>query len=362
MKKTVQSMMTAAMFAAAASAALSAMPESSQAEAAESGYINATQTEIQDVYGPPPMFETEETEIIQEETTDLTTSYDPSVMIMPVLYGPPITEETTQETTALTDPEPEPLYGPPPKSLLPGDFDHNRRVDARDLSFFKRMLMNGGYEDSWIWGYAPHVLDLDSNGTFDIEDIKVLRRTLTGRTESEPEESWPGPEFHVYLRIVPYFSDEADQLSDAERAERIAKANENLRNMTSFQIDYISGGQFMTGGDRMTLEVSEPAFGMTFDIPVENISEIIPEGTTLVPGELRMSSFGLVNGTEMRQCDCEMKYYQYVKTAATASSGYYYDKVYVEYDASKRKFKIYSSLKPDEDVPEVQSYEANGNP
>lgn len=187
MKKTLQTAMTAAMFAAAATAmtaGVSALPENSQVEALEMFAQNAAApgTTTMTLYGPPPVDFTDD-------------------------FGE---EETTFTSTVETDPftpydtDPVVLYGPPSFLYEHGDLNTDRKFDARDLTLLKQELLR--YQrylkenpesnitiDEYIWDSAR--LDVNDDGKIDKEDIKALRRMLTGKSkEQEDAEEHAGEE------------------------------------------------------------------------------------------------------------------------------------------------------------------------
>ena len=164
MKKTLQTAMTAAMFAAAATAmtaGVSALPENSQVEALEMFAQNAAApgTTTMTLYGPPPVDFTDD-------------------------FGE---EETTFTSTVETDPftpydtDPVALYGPPSVFYESGDINMDRKLDARDLSNLKRILLSG--QEYWDRG----MVDVNGDDIFDVEDIKAFRRKLTGKTKEQEE-------------------------------------------------------------------------------------------------------------------------------------------------------------------------------
>ena len=170
MKKTLQSVMTAAMFAAAATAALGTMENAGRAEAMAAVLENQTVfTTTATLYGPPPV------EYTDEETNDCERI-----------------DTTTTETTTTV----EILYGPPSVLFKHGDLNFDRQFDARDLTLLKKEVLR--YQEylkenpdsditleEYIWDSDR--LDVNYDGKIDKEDIKALRRKLTGKSKEQEE-------------------------------------------------------------------------------------------------------------------------------------------------------------------------------
>ena len=170
MKKTLQSVMTAAMFAAAATAALGTMENAGRAEAMAAVLENQTVfTTTATLYGPPPV------EYTDEETNDCERI-----------------DTTTTETTTTV----EILYGPPSVLFKHGDLNFDRQFDARDLTLLKKEVLR--YQEylkenpdsditleEYIWDSDR--LDVNYDGRINKEDIMELRRMLTGKTKEQEE-------------------------------------------------------------------------------------------------------------------------------------------------------------------------------
>lgn len=137
----------------------------------ESELTRLTETEPQDVYGPPSWFTETETTTITDVTSD----------IPPTVYGPPYWQ-TDLTTTTVTDPIPQPAYGPPWVFAEIGDINYDWELDARDLTMLKRALLEDKSSD-----VIKRLGDLNGDGTVDKEDVKALIRKLTGKPETEDE-------------------------------------------------------------------------------------------------------------------------------------------------------------------------------
>lgn len=166
MKKTLQSTLTAALFAAAISSSTGGTLSPQLANA-----VDDITTVPETTYGPPGwMMTTEEPE--DTGTTPLITA-----------GTVPIYTEDTTTTTTTSDPEDEPvmLAGDIRVYDEPGDLDRNGSFDARDLTLLKRRLM---YQDGALF---QDIYDVNGDGQMNSEDARALVRLLTGKPEEEEE-------------------------------------------------------------------------------------------------------------------------------------------------------------------------------
>lgn len=166
MKKTLQSTLTAALFAAAISSGTGGTLSPQLANA-----VDDITTVPETTYGPPGwMMTTEEPE--DTGTTPLITA-----------GTVPIYTEDTTTTTTTSDPEDEPvmLAGDIRVYDEPGDLDRNGSFDARDLTLLKRRLM---YQDGALF---QDIYDVNGDGQMNSEDARALVRLLTGKPEEEEE-------------------------------------------------------------------------------------------------------------------------------------------------------------------------------
>ena len=211
MKKSLHSLLTAAMFAAAVTTSAGSIANAPNASAApaEDDLTRLTETEPQDVYGPPSWFsETEPAATTTEnpfltavplygpprldETiapiTDTTTTTRPIMTEVP-LYGPPhwFTDTETEATTTTTDVTtiiPQPAYGPPYVLFEKGDLNGDRVINAQDLTLLKRAVLYDNLDSLW----RP-LGDLNDDGAVDKKDVKEMIRRLTGAPEKDPDET-----------------------------------------------------------------------------------------------------------------------------------------------------------------------------
>lgn len=166
MKKTAQSLLTAAMFAAAlGNSAANASTGSTTAFAAER---SAAVT-----------------------TAPFTTTEEVTTMTSAPLYGPPwvfsdLSEEPAETTAPEDDPtytEPSVLYGPPSVFYPRGDVTMDNKTDARDLTMIKRIALAENQENI---GYAEFdIADVNHDRVVDREDVQIFREEVLGFPKEE---------------------------------------------------------------------------------------------------------------------------------------------------------------------------------
>ena len=165
MKKTLQTAMTAAMFAASlgmAAGTASASQTGESGAAAVEKLMNATAGEVVDVYGPPEAFYTE--------------------------TEPPT---TTTETTAPPEETTDPYYDEPVTGgvvpLPTMDLDGNGQLNASDLTILKQyMLQDPKPAHGFDFTYSS---DYNFDGILDKQDLIQMILELTGMPEWKPEET-----------------------------------------------------------------------------------------------------------------------------------------------------------------------------
>ena len=202
MKKTKQTLLTAAAFAAAvnmsAAGNVNAVTLSEAELPASLANYDPSADEIQDVYGPAPNYNddpvTTETLMTQPvlTTTEIQTTYGPPIWrwddttttsietttttTVPVpLYGPMPAYTTT---TTTTEPLVQPVYGPPQIFYQKGDINGDEVVDSLDMISFRKQLLN---EETPEW--LRYVMDINQDGDFNLGDLVALQNYLLGRNK-----------------------------------------------------------------------------------------------------------------------------------------------------------------------------------
>ncbi len=164
MKKTAQTLLTAAIFATALGS--SAQSRMQQPVRALDDPIAEIETGMAVVYGPPSMFTTEP----PEETTVRTRRTGRTQTAKGTTY------------TETTNTVPVPVYGPPPVAFA-GDTNWDGRADARDLSYIKNAVLEGMDPQN---SYAAHLADVNLDGVLDKEDVRIFIEERLGIPKQEP--------------------------------------------------------------------------------------------------------------------------------------------------------------------------------
>lgn len=202
MKKTKQTLLTAAAFAAAMNMSavgnVNAVTLSEAELPASMANYDPSADEIQDVYGPAPNYNddpvTTETLMTQPvlTTTEIQTTYGPPIWrwddttttsietttttTVPVpLYGPMPAYTTT---TTTTEPLVQPVYGPPQIFYQKGDINGDQVVDSLDMVVFRKYLLD---EETPEW--LRHTMDINQDGDFNVGDLVALQNYLLGRNK-----------------------------------------------------------------------------------------------------------------------------------------------------------------------------------
>ena len=165
MKKTAQTLLTAAIFATALGS--SAQSQMRQPVQAADDPIVDVQTYFAGVYGPPP------SQLTSTETTETTTTTT-------FLANIPAYPDWTEGTAITTDLIPQPAYGPP-RTAFSGDMNWDAIADARDLSLIKRAALVGRDNfDGWY-----DMADVNHNGDVDKEDVHFFMEETLGIPKKE---------------------------------------------------------------------------------------------------------------------------------------------------------------------------------
>ena len=185
MKKTLKTVMTSAMFAAALGVSAGSAPIVSAEKTsvpdvlpAEESLMQQTEATMVCVYGPPEVMSSLE----EERSTTTTTTEE-----LAIGGVPPIVEETTEPPEDVPEIIPQPAYGPPSAFYDISDVNMDRSLDARDLTALKRVILKAQDEGVDPMVYIGDLGDVNGDGVLDKEDVKALRRQLTGKSKEEED-------------------------------------------------------------------------------------------------------------------------------------------------------------------------------
>ena len=231
MKKSLRTVVTAAMFAAANMSALPTMAAgdeiikeqngnrgvSEQSADIQQDIVAATTTAVYPVYGTRPPHElttttTSTTSNIEEFLTMTTTTDYPTP-----LYGTtaPINLEEYLTTTTTV---PQPVYGPPIQDWV-GDVNLDGSVDSFDVLSVRKMLIKGTdkYSDEYKEAYYG---DMNNDGKLTIADLILLQKYVLGKvTKQELQQQfhyWYGShdvEIEQITPLVPGTAPEEDPVA-----------------------------------------------------------------------------------------------------------------------------------------------------
>ena len=173
MKKTIHTLLTAALFA---TANVSAMPvvageDPTAAPPAEAAYDPASD-QIQDVYGPPPT-----TTVGQTTNVNVTTSTTSATNT-----GTSIIENLLTTTTTTV----EILYGPTVPYNRLGDVNEDGDVDIFDLVALRKLLVSGQSRSFYSDNYA----DVNFDRKVNVADLVRLQQFLLGKIDSLNDGQW----------------------------------------------------------------------------------------------------------------------------------------------------------------------------
>ena len=165
MKKTAQTLLTAAIFATALGS--SAQSQMQQPVQAAGDPILDVQTYYAAVYGPPP------SQLTSTETTETTTT-------TAFVANIPAYPDWPEGTAITTDLIPQPAYGPP-RTAFSGDMNWDAIADARDLTLIKHAAMVGRDQfDGWY-----DMADVNHDGDVDKEDVRLFMEETLGIPKKE---------------------------------------------------------------------------------------------------------------------------------------------------------------------------------
>ena len=202
MKKTLRTALTAAVFAAAN---LSAMPSMAAGDSSDKqgedgsntvgisfeDWVRLTEQPTYDLYGVPPMFDPNNTDItewldqpwdfsdLEKTVTTATTTSVPALV-----YGPAPTTTVSDAdwddvvTTLTTVMIPQPAYGAP--EAIIGDVNFDNQINSFDVLAVRKLLVKGSdaYKDNAM---DLKQADINADGKLNIADLLLLQRYVLGK-------------------------------------------------------------------------------------------------------------------------------------------------------------------------------------
>lgn len=214
MKKSIHTLLTAALFA---TANLSATPvvaedgasvpkpeaaepmllseqsekegdtDSVSADGLDYKILKATTKSMATVYGPPPTTTVNTTAIIDTTTTTVQPVYgtQPTTKLISETSTTSTVTNTDITTTAIftTTTAPQPVYGPPLQDFV-GDVNFDGNVDSFDLVAVRKMLVKGTdkYSDAQMEAYYA---DMNNDKKLTIADLLLLQEYVLGKVTKE---------------------------------------------------------------------------------------------------------------------------------------------------------------------------------
>ncbi|MCR4638399.1 dockerin type I repeat-containing protein [Ruminococcus sp.] len=183
MKKSIHTLLTAALFATANVSAMPVMAGEGPTSAppAEAAYDPASE-QIQDVYGPPPSVLVD----VTTTTTQLVYGTQPTTKLISetsTTTSVTNTETWTNYFTTTTTTAPQPAYGPPLQDFV-GDVNFDGNVDSFDLVAVRKMLVKGTdkYSDAQMEAYYA---DMNNDKKLTIADLILLQEYVLGKVTKE---------------------------------------------------------------------------------------------------------------------------------------------------------------------------------
>lgn len=184
MKKTIHTLLTAALFATANLSAAPVTAEESPTPAPPpAAAYDPEMDQIQDVYGPPPITTVDPSALVDVTTTTTQPVYGTQATIN---LNSTTTTTTTEDLMRLTTTTVEILYGPVvPRNRL-GDVNEDGDVDIFDLVALRKLLVSGQSRSFYSDNYA----DVNFDRKVNMADLVRLQQFLLGKIDSLYDGQW----------------------------------------------------------------------------------------------------------------------------------------------------------------------------
>ncbi|MCQ2407408.1 MAG: prepilin-type N-terminal cleavage/methylation domain-containing protein [Oscillospiraceae bacterium] len=173
----------------------------------------------------------------------------------------------------------------------------------------------------------------------------------------------PDGAFQIYIRFVPYFSDEVP-VSDAEKISKIQTAKRNLADMKKLDVMLMSASKFEGTEDKTIEYTGTPTLGSDWTLDLENSARTVTEDINDVSVQLKFTSEKdmFSDGVSRKWSESDVEVYLYVKVTKDLLSATYYKNCLIEFNATTGEFKPMKSYQLDEVFPAPTDYEAILNP
>lgn len=176
---------------------------------------------------------------------------------------------------------------------------------------------------------------------------------------------YPGESFNVFIRFVPYFSDEQPASLAAKKAA-ITSGKETAKRISNLGASMISSTEFNTSPTDEAIKKKKQEYsgdftlGSEWVLDIHNSSDTVTEDIKNLSAELNFSVSGdvLEDGTNRQWADNDLTIFLYNRLTSDVLSATYYNRAVVEFNVNTMEFNHPLSLTAAETMPEIIDYEA----
>ncbi len=180
----------------------------------------------------------------------------------------------------------------------------------------------------------------------------------------EPSE-YPGESFSLFIRFVPYFSDEAPATLDGKKAA-IESAKKIVKRIDSYKTELTNATNFnISPSDAPELKKKQSysgnfALGSEWVLDIHNSSDTVTTDVKSLSAKLLFSISGdvLEDGTNRQWADNDLEIFLYNRLTSDVLSATYFNRAVVEFNVNTMEFNHPLSLTAAETMPEIIDYEA----
>lgn len=185
------------------------------------------------------------------------------------------------------------------------------------------------------------------------------------KVKREPSTCPAGP-FTVYIRIVPYFTDdETTPATDTEKKSEIIKAEKAMSSFGNLKIKIDSGSTFYgkSVGEVTLPDVDVQTIGLGGEYAIDLTNKAaVPLADTVYNVfstlYLNVERDTIGDGVKRIWAENDSDIYMYVKVSSSATSATYYNRCVVEFNVNNGQFKPYNSLTESDTLPSLPNYAA----